>query len=59
VSHGPFGKKLPVWSADPALNQVRDHLGHEPLGRITAIEASRWEKPSLTPRLHHLAHALE
>ena len=28
---------LHVWSADPMLNQVHDHLGHVPLDRISAV----------------------
>ena len=31
---------LHVWSADPMLNQVGEYLGHVPLERITAIEAT-------------------
>lgn len=31
---------LHVWSADPMLDQVHDHLGHVPLGRITAMQAT-------------------
>ena len=42
---------LHVWSADPMLNQVHDYLGHVPLERITAIEATpgrSWQKLSIT-----------
>lgn len=42
---------LHVWSADPALNQVHDHLGHVPLERIAAIEATAgrsWQKLTIT-----------
>ena len=28
---------LHIWSADPMLNQVGDHLGHVPLDRISAM----------------------
>ena len=31
---------LHTWSADPTLNQVRDHLGHFPLQRITKMVAT-------------------
>jgi hypothetical protein len=42
---------LHVWSADPMLNQVHDYLGHVPLERITAIEATpsrSWQKLTIT-----------
>ena len=42
---------LHVWSADPMLNQVNDHLGHVPLERITAMTATpgrTWQKLSIT-----------
>lgn len=42
---------LHVWSADPMLNQVHDYLGHVPLTRITAMEATpgrKWQKLSIT-----------
>jgi hypothetical protein len=44
---GLSASALHVWSADPALNQVHDYLGHVPLERITAIEATpgrSWQK---------------
>lgn len=47
---------LHVWSADPALNQVHDHLGHVPLERITAIAATpgrSWQKLTITLRDGH------
>jgi hypothetical protein len=31
---------LHVWSADPMLDQVHDHLGHVPLARIAAMTAT-------------------
>jgi len=42
---------LHVWAADPMINQVHDHLGHVPLERITAMEATpgrSWQKLALT-----------
>jgi hypothetical protein len=42
---------LHVWSADPAVNQGHDYLGHVPLERITAIEATparSWQKLTIT-----------
>jgi hypothetical protein len=42
---------LHVWSADPMLNQVGDHLGHVPLDQVTAIEAvpgRTWQKLTIT-----------
>jgi hypothetical protein len=42
---------LHVWSADPMLNQVHDHLGHVPLERITAINVTpgrKWQKLTIT-----------
>jgi hypothetical protein len=42
---------LHVWSADPMLNQVHDHLGHVPLERIAAMEATpgrSWHKVTIT-----------
>ena len=42
---------LHIWSADPMLNQVHDHLGHVPLDRITAMSAEpgrSWQKVSIT-----------
>ena len=42
---------LHVWSADPMMNQVHDHLGHVPLKRIAAMEATpgrSWHKVTLT-----------
>lgn len=42
---------LHVWSADPMLDQVHDHLGHVPLERIAAMEATpgrSWQKVTLT-----------
>jgi hypothetical protein len=38
---------LQVWSADPMLNQVHDHLGHVPLERIIAMQVTpgrQWQK---------------
>lgn len=31
---------LHVWSADPMLDQVHDHLGHVPLERITTMDST-------------------
>lgn len=42
---------LHVWSADPMLNQVHDHLGHVPLERITTMDATpgrTWQELSIT-----------
>lgn len=42
---------LHIWSADPMMNQVHDHLGHVPLERIAAMEATpgrSWQKVTLT-----------
>ncbi len=42
---------LHIWSADPMINQVHDHLGHVPLERIAAMEATpgrSWQKVTLT-----------
>jgi hypothetical protein len=42
---------LHVWGADPVLNQVHDHLGHVPLGRITsltAIPGRTWQPLTIT-----------
>jgi hypothetical protein len=42
---------LHVWSADPLLNQVNEHLGHVPLERISAMHAAPgriWQKLSIT-----------
>ena len=47
---------LHVWSADPMLNQVNDYLGHVPLERITAIEATAgrtWQKLVITMQGGH------
>jgi hypothetical protein len=47
---------LHVWSADPAVNQVHDYLGHVPLERITAIEATpgrSWQKLTITVQDGH------
>ena len=48
---GLSASALHVWSADPMLNQVHDYLGHGPLDRITAIDATpgrSWQKLSIT-----------
>ncbi len=42
---------LHVWSADPMLNQVHDHLGHVPLERITAMQVTpgrTWQNLTMT-----------
>jgi hypothetical protein len=42
---------LHVWSADPMLDQVSEHLGHVPLTRITGIDAvpgRSWHKLTIT-----------
>ena len=42
---------LQVWSADPMLNQVHDHLGYVPLERITAMHVTpgrKWQKLTIT-----------
>jgi hypothetical protein len=42
---------LHVWSADPMLNQVTDHLGHVPLERIVTMVATpgkSWHKVTIT-----------
>ncbi len=42
---------LHVWSADPMLNQVHDHLGHVPLERISAMHVTpgrKWQQLSIT-----------
>ncbi|MDQ2729201.1 MAG: hypothetical protein M3Y91_15390 [Actinomycetota bacterium] len=42
---------LHVWSADPMLDQVNDHLGQIPLERITAMDATpgrTWQGLSIT-----------
>ena len=42
---------LHVWSADPAVNQVHDYLGHVPLERIASIDATpgrSWQKLAIT-----------
>lgn len=42
---------LHVWSADPMLNQVHDHLGHVPLERITAMQVTpgrKWQNLTMT-----------
>lgn len=42
---------LHVWSADPMLNQVHDHLGHVPLERITAMQVTpgrQWQNLTIT-----------
>jgi hypothetical protein len=47
---------LHVWSADPMLNQVNEYLGHVPLERITAIEATpgrSWQKLTITMQGGH------
>ncbi len=48
---GLSGDALHVWSADPLLDQVYDHLGHVPLERISAMEAApgrSWQKFTFT-----------
>jgi hypothetical protein len=44
---GVAGADLHVWSADPMLSQVKDHLGSVPLTRLAGIDAtpgkSWWE----------------
>lgn len=47
---------LHIWSADPMLNQVNEHLGHVPLDRIATIEATpgrAWQKLTLTMKDGH------
>jgi hypothetical protein len=47
---------LHVWSADPMLNQVNEYLGHVPLTRIAAIEATpgrAWQELTLTMQGGH------
>ena len=47
---------LHVWSADPMLNQVNEYLGHVPLERITAIEATpgrSWQKLTIVMQGGH------
>jgi hypothetical protein len=47
---------LHVWSADPMLNQVNEYLGHVPLERITAIEATpgrNWQKLTINMQGGH------
>lgn len=42
---------LHVWSADPMLNQVNEHLGHVPLARITSIAVTpgrSWQQLTIT-----------
>ncbi|MGI9008866.1 MAG: hypothetical protein ACR2FU_22205 [Streptosporangiaceae bacterium] len=42
---------LHVWSADPMLDQVTDHLGHVPLERIRSITATpgrSWQPLTIT-----------
>jgi hypothetical protein len=42
---------LHIWSADPMLDQVGEYLGHVPLERITAIQATpgrSWQELTLT-----------
>lgn len=42
---------LHIWSADPMTNQVHDHLGHVPLARIAAMDATpgrSWQKVTVT-----------
>jgi hypothetical protein len=48
---GLSASALHVWSADPALNQVHEYLGHVPLERITAIETTpgrSWQKLTIS-----------
>lgn len=47
---------LHVWSADPMINQVHDHLGHVPLERISAMEAvpgRGWHQLTITLDSRH------
>ena len=42
---------LHVWSADPMLNRVTEYLGHVPLDRISAMEATpgrKWQPLRIT-----------
>ncbi len=42
---------LHVWSADPMLDQVHDHLGHVPLDRIASMDATpgrSWQHLAIT-----------
>jgi hypothetical protein len=42
---------LHVWSADPMLDQVHDHLGHVPLSQITTMTATpgkSWQPLSIS-----------
>ena len=42
---------LHVWSADPMLDQVTEHLGHVPLDRISAITVApgrSWQDLTVT-----------
>ncbi|MFY9926826.1 MAG: hypothetical protein WAK82_02370 [Streptosporangiaceae bacterium] len=48
---GLSADELHVWSADPMLDQVHDHLGHVPLARITAMDATpgrSWQPLTIT-----------
>jgi hypothetical protein len=56
VALGLSATALHVWSADPMLNQVGEYLGHVPLDRITAIEATpgrTWQKLTITVQGGH------
>lgn len=48
---GLSASELHVWSADPMLDTVGEHLGHVPLQRITAMTATpgrTWQLLTLT-----------
>ncbi len=48
---GATASELHVWSADPMLSQVKDHLGSVPLDRITgaaAVPGKGWWDLTLT-----------
>ncbi|MGI8751002.1 MAG: hypothetical protein ACR2MN_01550 [Acidimicrobiales bacterium] len=48
---------LHVWSADPMIDQVHDHLGIVPLERITAMDATpgrTWQELSITLEGDHV-----
>lgn len=48
---GLTDRALHVWSADPMLNRVGDHLGHVPIERITAmhvVPGRSWQQLTVT-----------
>jgi hypothetical protein len=56
VALGLSADALHVWSADPMLNRVSPYLGHVPVERISAIEATpgrSWQKLTITMQGGH------